>query len=127
MELLEASRYDLLEGIPVLLTSVSVDVASAVSMSDWLIARANPYLYVQLMNVHMVINGCRLSVYVITYSVDLLVQIWLSCCLWHHVHVTADSDRFPTLNSLCAMAKSYSVLLVQACPTMMKHLPSVVS
>ena len=50
MELLEASQYGLLERIPVLLTSVSVDAANAVRMSDfpisevieWFIARANP-------------------------------------------------------------------------------------
>ena len=72
MELYEASQYGLLERIPVLLTSVSVDAVDAVSMSDfpisdvdeWFIARASPDLYVQLMNVHMVINDCRWSLYV---------------------------------------------------------------
>ena len=75
MELLEASYYGLLERIPTLLTSVSVDVADAVSMSDcpisevveWFIARANPHLYVQLMYVHIIINDCRLSTCVTTH------------------------------------------------------------
>ena len=66
MELCEASQYGLLERIPTLLTSVSIDAAGAVSMSDfpisevveWFIARAYPDLYVQLMNVYPVINDC---------------------------------------------------------------------
>lgn len=60
MELHEASYYGLLGRAPVLLTSVSVNAANAVSMTgfpiseviEWFIARANPDLFVQLMNVH---------------------------------------------------------------------------
>ena len=66
MELHEASRYGLLERIPTLLISVSVDAADAVSMSDfpisevleWFIGRAYPDLLVQLMDVYPVINDC---------------------------------------------------------------------
>ena len=44
MELYEASYYGLLERIPTLLTSVSVDAANAVSMKS-VTARTNPDLW----------------------------------------------------------------------------------
>ena len=56
MELYEASRYGLLERIPTLLTSVSVDAADAVSIQflKWLTAaKANPYLYVHPAEEHL--------------------------------------------------------------------------